>query len=163
MTSQRAKELSEEATNFCAIPTAPFLLFIGLLHRIVNDAGMRRDSIGARSLSRLGDSVLVNAAFSGVAMSLLGLLVLLMLPGLRSGSCTGAWNHPVRPVCSGLQLAGLPGKPFAPLVAGSDKPWCRVAQARLLGRVNCTLIPRWNEKAGPARDAMSSQEKGDRP
>jgi chromate transport protein ChrA len=36
--------------------------------------------------ARLGDSVLVNAAFSGVAMSLLGLLVLLVLPGLRSGS-----------------------------------------------------------------------------
>jgi lysylphosphatidylglycerol synthetase-like protein (DUF2156 family) len=30
--------------------------------------------------------VLVNAAFSGVAMSLLGFLVLLVLPGLRSGS-----------------------------------------------------------------------------
>ena len=36
--------------------------------------------------ARLGVSVLLNAAFSGLAISLLGLIVLLLLPGLRAGS-----------------------------------------------------------------------------
>lgn len=73
-------------TNFCAIPTALFLLLIGVLHSIVNVAGVQRAIERGEIAARLGDSVLVNAAFSGVAMSLLGLLVLLVLPGLRSGS-----------------------------------------------------------------------------
>jgi len=73
-------------TNFCAIPAALFLLLIGVLHSFVNVAGVRRAIERGEIAARLGDSVLVNAAFSGVAMSLLGLLVLLVLPGLRSGS-----------------------------------------------------------------------------
>jgi chromate transport protein ChrA len=73
-------------TNFCAIPTALFLLLIGVLHCIVNVAGVRRAIERGEIAARLGDSVLVNAAVSGVAMSLLGLLLLLVLPGLRSGS-----------------------------------------------------------------------------
>ncbi len=73
-------------TNFCAIPAAVFLLLIGVLHSIVNVAGVRRAIERGEIAARLGDSVLVNAAFSGVAMSLLGLLVLLVLPGLRAGS-----------------------------------------------------------------------------
>ena len=73
-------------TNFCAIPTALFLLLIGVLHSIVNAAGVRRAIERGEIATRLGDSVLVNAVFSGAAMSLLGLLVLLVLPGLRSGS-----------------------------------------------------------------------------
>ena len=72
--------------NFCAIPTAVFLLLIGILHGIVNVAGVRRAIDRGEIAARLGDSVLVNAAFSGAAMSLLGLLVLFVLPGLRSGS-----------------------------------------------------------------------------
>jgi len=36
--------------------------------------------------ARLADAVLVNAAFSGAALSVLGLLVLLVLPALRAGS-----------------------------------------------------------------------------
>jgi len=73
-------------TNFCAIPTALFLLLIGVLHCIVNVAGVRRAIERGEIAARLGDSVLINAAVSGVAMSLLGLLLLLVLPGLRSGS-----------------------------------------------------------------------------
>jgi chromate transport protein ChrA len=73
-------------TNFCAIPTALFLLLIGVLHCIVNVAGVRRAIERGEIATRLGDSVLVNAAVSGVAISLLGLLLLLVLPGLRSGS-----------------------------------------------------------------------------
>jgi chromate transport protein ChrA len=73
-------------TNFCAIPAALFLLLIGVLHSVVNVAGVRRAIEQGEIAARLGDSVLVNAAFSGVAMSMLGLLVLLVLPGLRSGS-----------------------------------------------------------------------------
>ena len=73
-------------TNFCAIPTALFLLLIGILHAIVNVSGFRRALARGEIAGRLGDSVLVNAAFSGAALSVLGLLVLLVLPGLRVGS-----------------------------------------------------------------------------
>ncbi len=73
-------------TNFCAIPTALFLLLIGILHSIVNVSGFRRALAQGEIAARLGESVLFNAAFSGVAMSVLGLLVLLVLPGLRAGS-----------------------------------------------------------------------------
>jgi hypothetical protein len=73
-------------TNFCAIPTALFLFLIGILHAIVNVSGFRRALARGEIAARLGDSVLVNAAFSGAAMSMLGLLVLLVLPGLRTGS-----------------------------------------------------------------------------
>ena len=73
-------------TNFCAIPTALFLLLIGVLHSIVNVAGVRRAIERGEIAARLGDSVLVNAAFSGVAIGLLGLIVLLLLPGLRAGN-----------------------------------------------------------------------------
>jgi hypothetical protein len=73
-------------TNFCAIPTALFLFLIGILHAIVNVSGFRRALARGEIAARLGDSVLVNAAFSGAAMSVLGLLALLVLPGLRVGS-----------------------------------------------------------------------------
>ncbi len=73
-------------TNFCAIPTALFLLLIGILHSIVNVSGLRRAIERGEIPVRLGVSVLVNAAFSGVAISLLGIIVLLVLPGLRAGS-----------------------------------------------------------------------------
>ena len=72
--------------NFCAIPAALFLLLIGVLHSIVNVAGVRRAIERGEIAARLGDSVLANAAFSGLAMSLLGVLVLLMLPGLASSA-----------------------------------------------------------------------------
>ena len=73
-------------TNFCAIPTALFLLLIGILHSIVNVAGVQRAIERGDIAGRLVVSVILNAAFSGVAISLLGLIVLLVLPGLRSGS-----------------------------------------------------------------------------
>jgi len=72
--------------TFCAIPTALFLLFIGILHSIVNVSGMGRAIERGDIPPRLGDSFIANAAFSGVALSMLGLLVLLVLPGLRAGS-----------------------------------------------------------------------------
>src|SRR5713226_7671500 len=72
-------------TNLCAIPTALFLFLIGILHAIVNVSGFRRALARGEIAARLGDSVLVNAAFSGAAMSVLGLLALLVLPGLRAG------------------------------------------------------------------------------
>jgi hypothetical protein len=73
-------------TNLCAIPTALFLLLIGVLHAIVNMSGFRRAIGRGEIAARLGDSVLFNAVFAGLAMSMLGLLVLLVLPGLRAGS-----------------------------------------------------------------------------
>ena len=73
-------------TNFCAIPTALFLFLIGTLHSIVNVLGFRRALARGEIAARLGDAVLIHAVFAGLAMCMLGLLVLLVLPGLRAGS-----------------------------------------------------------------------------
>ena len=73
-------------TSICTIPAALFLLLIGIIHSIVNVSGLRRALVRGDIAARLGDSVLFNAAFSGLFMSLLGFLVLLLLPGLRKGS-----------------------------------------------------------------------------
>jgi len=73
-------------SNFCAIPTALFLLFIGILHDIVGLSGLRRAIERGEIAARFGESHLVNWAFSGAAMSMLGVIVLLVLPGLRAGS-----------------------------------------------------------------------------
>ena len=73
-------------TNICVIPAALFLVLIGIIHCIVNVSGLRRALVRGDIAARLGDSVLFNAAFSGLFMSLLGLLVLILLPGLRAGS-----------------------------------------------------------------------------
>jgi len=104
-------------TNFCAIPTGLFLLLIGVLHGIVNVAGVRRGIDRGEIAMRLGDSVLVNAAFSGAAMSLLGLLVLLVLPGLRSGSRQAARLATAIGIFVGvLGTAGYLWVPTRPLV-----------------------------------------------
>jgi len=104
-------------TNFCAIPTALFLLLIGVLHSIVNVAGVRRAIERGEIAVRLGDSVLVNAAFSGAAISLLGLLVLLVLPGLRSGSRRAARLATAIGIFVGvLGTAGYLWVPTRPLV-----------------------------------------------
>ena len=73
-------------TNFCAIPAALFLVVIGILHTIVNVSGLRRAIARGEIAARLGDAVIVNAAFTGVFMSMLGVLVFLVLPGLRAGN-----------------------------------------------------------------------------
>jgi hypothetical protein len=78
--------MNRTAMTVCAIASALFLLFIGILHSIVNVSGLRRALERGEIPARLGDSVLVNAAFSGAVLSVLGLLVLLALPGLRAGS-----------------------------------------------------------------------------
>ena len=73
-------------TNWCAIPTAIFLLLIGIIHSIVNVSGLRRVIQRGEIPARLEASVLLNAAFSGIAISLLGIIVILVLPRLREGS-----------------------------------------------------------------------------
>ena len=73
-------------TNFCAIPTALFLLLIGITHSVINVGVGRRAIERGEIAARLRDSVVINAAFSGLALSLLGVLVLVVLPGLRAGS-----------------------------------------------------------------------------
>src|SRR5205807_8037349 len=55
-------------------------------HSMVNFSGLRRALARGEIAARLGDTVLFNAMFSGLFMSLLGLLVLILLPGLRAGS-----------------------------------------------------------------------------
>jgi len=73
-------------TNICAIPSALFLLLIGIVHSIVNVTSLRRAIVRGDIAARLGDTVLFNAAFSGLFISLFGLVVFLLLPGLRAGS-----------------------------------------------------------------------------
>src|SRR5260370_30580748 len=73
-------------TTWCAIPSALFLVLIGFVHSMVNVFGLRRALARGDITARLGDSVLFNAVFSGLFISLLGLVVLLLLPGLRAGS-----------------------------------------------------------------------------
>jgi len=73
-------------SNLCTIPAALFLLLIGIVHSIVNIWSLRRALTRGDIAARFGDTVLFNAAFSGLFMSLLGLVVLLLLPGLRAGS-----------------------------------------------------------------------------
>jgi hypothetical protein len=73
-------------TSICAIPAALFLLLIGIVHSMVNFSGLRRALARGEIAARLGDTVLFNAVFSGLLISLLGLVVLLLLPGLRVGS-----------------------------------------------------------------------------
>lgn len=73
-------------TTFCAVPAALFLVLIGILHGVVNVSGLRHAIERGQIAARFGDAVLVNAAFSGAALSLLGLIVLLCLPGLLAGS-----------------------------------------------------------------------------
>jgi len=73
-------------TTICVIPPALFLFLIGIVHSIVNFSGLRRALARGEIAARLGDSVLFNAVFSGLFISLLGLVVLLLLPGLRAGS-----------------------------------------------------------------------------
>ena len=72
--------------NFCAIPAALFLVLIGILHSVVNVLGYRRALARGEIAARLGESVILNAVFAGLAMSMLGLLVFLVLPGVRAGS-----------------------------------------------------------------------------
>ena len=73
-------------SNLCTIPAALFLLLIGIVHSIVNIWSLRRALARGDIAARFGDTVLFNAAFSGLFMSLLGLVVLLLLPGLRAGN-----------------------------------------------------------------------------
>src|SRR5437660_12066784 len=72
-------------TNYCAIPAALFLVLIGILHSIVNVSGLRRVIERGEIPKRLSVALLLNAAFSGIAISLLGTIVLLFVPGLRAG------------------------------------------------------------------------------
>jgi hypothetical protein len=69
-----------------AVPGALALIVLGVLHGIIGVADLRRALERGEIPARLGDSHLVNWAFSGAVMSLLGVLVLIVLPGLRAGS-----------------------------------------------------------------------------
>lgn len=72
--------------TFCAIPTAAFLLLIGILHSAVNVSGMRRAIERGDIPARFGDAAVFNALFSGLALSLLAVVLILLLSGLRTGS-----------------------------------------------------------------------------
>jgi hypothetical protein len=73
-------------TTLCAISTALFLLVIGIIHGIANVYGLWRAIERGEIPARFRISVLANAAFSGAGLSILGLVVLLVLPGLRAAS-----------------------------------------------------------------------------
>src|SRR2546422_2317060 len=73
-------------TNICVIPAALFLVLIGIVHSMVNFSGLRRALARGEIGARLGDPVLFNAVVSGLLIRFLGLIVFLLLPGLRAGS-----------------------------------------------------------------------------
>jgi hypothetical protein len=73
-------------TTLCAISTALFLLVIGIIHGIANVYGLWRAIERGEISARFRISVLANAAFSGAGLCILGLIVLLVLPGLRSAN-----------------------------------------------------------------------------
>ncbi|MBM3813394.1 MAG: hypothetical protein FJW20_17360 [Acidimicrobiia bacterium] len=73
-------------TNACVIPASVFLLLVGLIHGVVNVTGMSRAIERGDIAPRFRVAVLMNAAFSGLALSLLGVIVLLHLAALRAGS-----------------------------------------------------------------------------
>jgi hypothetical protein len=81
-----------------------FLLLIGVIHSIVNFTTLRRAIARGEIAARLGDTVLFNAVFSGLFMSLFGLVVMLLLPGLRVGS-----RQAVRVAAAIGILISLPG------------------------------------------------------
>ena len=104
-------------TNFCVIPAALFLVVIGILHTMVNVSGLRRAIARGEIAARLGDSVIVNAAFTGVFMSMLGVLVLLLLPGLRAGNRqAGRLAAAIGILVSVLGVAGYVWVPSRPSV-----------------------------------------------
>jgi len=103
--------------NFCAIPAALFLLLIGILHSIVNVSGLRRALARGEIAARFGEPVLINAAFSGLFLSFLGIFVLLLLPGLRSGSRqAGRVVTAIGVFVGALGIAGYIWVPTKPLV-----------------------------------------------
>jgi hypothetical protein len=73
-------------STLCAITTALFLLVIGIIHGVANVYGLWRAIERGDIPPRFRISVLANAAFSGAGLSILGLIVLLVLPGLRAAS-----------------------------------------------------------------------------
>ena len=87
-------------SNFCAIPAAIFLVVIGLLHSFFSVSGgrrmMERRGPHGATWRRLHRQL---RCFQGLALSLLGLLVFLVLPGLRAGSHARprAWPSQLEP------------------------------------------------------------------
>jgi hypothetical protein len=65
---------------------AVFLVVIGVLHNLVGLPSLRRAIERGEIASRLGDPHLVNWAFSGATLSLLGVIVFMLLPELWRGS-----------------------------------------------------------------------------
>ena len=103
--------------NFCAIPTALFLLAIGILHGFVNVSGMQRAIARGDVPPRLGASFVANAAFSGVAIAMLGVLVFVVLPGLRIGSRQAARVAlSIGVFIGGIGMAGFVWAPTKPII-----------------------------------------------
>jgi hypothetical protein len=85
--AQRSDAMNRRSIfTISTVATALFLIVIGILHGIVNVSSMSR-AVGRGEIpARLEISAIANAAFSGAAMCMLGLLIFLALPGLRAGS-----------------------------------------------------------------------------
>ena len=85
-------------SNFCAIPASVFLVVIGLLHSYFNVSGGRRMMERGDLPARLGGAFIANALFSGLALSLMGLLVFLVLPvSGRAAARPRAWPSRLEP------------------------------------------------------------------
>ena len=104
-------------TTFCAIVSALFLLLIGIVHSTVNVLGLRRALARGEVAARLGDAVLLNAVFSGLFMSLFGVIVILLLPQLRAGNRQACWVAAAMGLLTGsIGVVGFILEPSKPLV-----------------------------------------------
>jgi len=103
--------------NFCAIPAALFLVAIGILHALVNVSGMQRAIARGDLPQRLGASFVANAAFSGAAIAMLGVLVFVLPPGLRVGSRQAARvGTAIGIFVGGVGVAGFVWAPTKPII-----------------------------------------------
>src|SRR2546425_12805797 len=72
-------------TNICVIPTALFLLLIGIVHSMVNFSGLRRALVRGGIAARVGGPVLFYSVFAGLLFSFFWLVVFLFLPRRPAG------------------------------------------------------------------------------
>src|SRR2546428_10539084 len=76
-------------TTFCAIPSALFLVLIGIVHSMVNFSGLRRGLSRGGNRSRLGGPVLFYRVVSWLPSGFFGVVGFPFLPRLPAGGPQG--------------------------------------------------------------------------
>ena len=124
--------------HFAIVAGGALLVLLGLFHDILGLPALRTAIARGELAQRLGPAQLVNWAFSGAAMSLLGVFVLLAARELRSGGRLAR------------RIITLTGVFFVlvGLAAYTMEPRTPVLVFSLVGLMLCLpLIPRWHGTA----------------